>query len=256
MKSISVIDAPLIFTALVSGTIVTILLILPVILYYREISKAEQTGKTYAEIAGKVIALHIVICMLFAAMAWLWNASVGQNDAMKSYSIKYGTAMFLGMYNENGSFVGTPKVNGEGFWTMWEKLSEGKADQELRDETNNKQITSGMRKAVAIGVILIGMANTISYIGLLLMPLFCTFTPFILMTRRTERNKTQNIYEKVLWYSLATVSFLLAFLIHSFIADAFVNAMIPEANFSFFSQMQSIWQGIFNDVSAGGANGQ
>lgn len=244
MQNLNVIDTPLIFSSIIAGFIAGIILLYPLISYGKEFGKIAQTGKTYIEIISKTLLIQLAIALFFVALTTFWNIAVGQNDRNKSYSLKYGTAMFFGHFNlDTGAFSAPNYQNNEGFWTMWDKLAASKA-KDVLGQTNDGTLSAGTRKIIGGGIILISMANIIIWVILLIMPLFFTFAPIVMMTRKQGQDpEGRTALEKTFWYLALTILLVLISFMHLLIADAYVNYHIG-ADFSYYKNMLSIWGGL------------
>ncbi|WP_172198982.1 hypothetical protein [Campylobacter sp. RM16188] len=247
MNSISIIDAPILFTAVIAGLASMIIFIYPIISYVREFNSKQQTGKSYIEIFAKTFGLQFAILLFILAFAFLWNTAVGDHPRVRSYSMKYGTALFYGHFNpNNGSFTIPATEDGKGFWTVWRDLG-AKGVTTINSITSNT-MNAGAAKAIGGAIVVIGMMTMVIWLALLIYPPFCILAPVFMVIRREQQQQhTDDTFDRLYKGLILSLTLVVFGYIHSSIASVFVSAQLG-VDFSFWKNMESIWSGIFMGV--------
>lgn len=243
--NLHIIDAPLVFTAIIAGLISLVILGYPLVSYIKEFNRMQQTGKSFTEIFFKTLLMQFGILLVALSITTVWNTVVGEKTKFSSYSFKYGTALFYGYFDPKSGAMSKPIAeNGEGFWTVWQDYGD-LGYNKLVENTSIRNPSAGATKAIAASLVVINALTTLVWMCLFIFPPFCILFPIFLGVRKHQGSyeSDNTIISRFSAHLVLMLALVVLGFIHSELASLFVEVQITQ-DFSFWETMQSIWTGI------------
>ena len=210
------------------GLTTVLLLIFPIIMYAKDFSQHQRTGKTFLESTVTIFLLHLFLCLMvcFFFSAWNMIAELGYSS---SFSPKVGINAFL---NIGG--------NGNNLIDYWRGVAQGLQNINY----SNVAITAKSVKFIAYSLVIIVYFGIFFWALLFIMPLFVLGTPMFLAMRYYAKNRDNfQGYAPYLKYVAIGAGMMCMMFLHYGIVDIFIE-FTSGNDYSLFDTTIDLWRAV------------